>query len=339
MSKLELIAAEAGVSKHTVARVLNGKVKEVWPSTIQRADNIRKLAQKYGYRTNAAASAIRSKRFNATGLLLSSTMHKASIHWHTQAALLAAYCQLDKHLIVGQVDDAPLTTHGHLPKLLRQWAVDGLLVFYTTQFPKEFVSMIDNDRIPAVWMNADLPVNAVRPDDFDAGYRATQMLLNAGHRDIAYLYFGRMQHYSVAHRHAGYQSAMQQAGLAPRSNQQEIYPTWEIGQRAEYIRQILQSTNRPSAVVTNNLNTTLTTLYQASQLGLKVPEDLSVVAISDLPVRELGLAVNTIVLDHEAFAHQTVNMLEQRIADPDKNRSVVTVPFGVEDGQTVITRH
>ncbi|HAI10107.1 MAG TPA: hypothetical protein DCM28_00255, partial [Phycisphaerales bacterium] len=100
MSKLEMIAAEAGVSKHTVARVLNGKTKEVWPSTIKRADHIRKLAAKHGYRTNAAASAIRTKRFNANGLLLSTTMHKATIHWHTQAALLKAHHELDKHLIV-----------------------------------------------------------------------------------------------------------------------------------------------------------------------------------------------------------------------------------------------
>ncbi|MAX27153.1 MAG: hypothetical protein CMJ19_21870 [Phycisphaeraceae bacterium] len=335
MSKLELIAAEAGVSKHTVARVLNGKTKEVWPSTIQRAENIRRLARKYNYRTNAAASAIRSKRFNATGLLLSSIMHKATIHWHTQAALLKQHHLLDKHLIVGQLDDSQLTTEGQLPKLLRQWAVDGLLVYYTSHFPTQLVDMINNDRIPAVWMNADLPINAVHPDDMDAGYRATTRLIEAGHRAIAYLYYGRQLHYSVAHRQAGYEKAMHDAGLEPCVHTQEISPTWEIGQRADHIRQILSASNRPTAVVTNGPNTTLTTLYSACQLQIRVPDDLALMAIADLPIRELGISVNTMVLDHESFASQSVQMMEQRIADRKSDIETVTVAFQEVTGQTI----
>ncbi len=330
-----MIAAEAGVSKHTVARVLNGKTKEVWPSTIKRADHIRKLAAKHGYRTNAAASAIRTKRFNANGLLLSTTMHKATIHWHTQAALLKAHHELDKHLIVGQMDDTQLTTQGQMPKLLRQWAVDGLLVFYTTQFPEQMIDMINNDRIPAVWMNADLTENAVRPDDFDAGFQATQKLIAMGHRDVAYLYFGRAQHYSVGHRQAGYLLAMREAGLTPRVHQQEIFPTWEIGQRTEQISEILKSPNRPTAVVTNGANTTLTTLYLACQLRLSVPEDLSLIAIADMPIRELGLAVHTFVIDHESFAKQSVDMIQQRVAEPNKSFTTAKVSFIESDGQTI----
>lgn len=335
MSKLDMIADEAGVSKHTVARVLNGKTKEVWPSTIKRADNIRRLAQKYNYRTNAAASAIRSKRFNANGLLLSSQMHKATIHWHTQSALLKVHHELDKHLIVGQLDDSQITTQGQIPKLLRQWAVDGLLVFYTTHFPKQLVDMINNDRIPAVWMNADIPNNAVRPDDFDAGYRATRSLIALGHQDIAYLYYGRSGHYSVGHRQAGYEKAMQEIGRVPRVHTQEITPTWEIGQRADQISSILTGVDRPKAIVTNGSNTTLTTLYMALQHRIDVPKDLSVIAIADMPIRELGVAVNTIVLDHESFAQKTVEILQQRIANPKTDLPVSTVCFNEISGQTL----
>jgi DNA-binding LacI/PurR family transcriptional regulator len=335
MSKLEMIAAEAGVSKHTVARVLNGKTKEVWPSTIQRAENIRRLARKYNYRTNAAASAIRSKRFNATGLLLSSIMHKATIHWHTQAALLKAHHELDKHLIVGQLDDSQLTAEGQLPKLLRQWAVDGLLVFYTSEFPQQLVDMINNDRIPAVWMNADLPINAVHPDDMGAGYIATTKLIEAGHREIAYLYYGRQTHYSVQHRQAGYEKAMHDAGLKPTIHTQEIFPTWEIGQRTEHIQQVLTSVNRPTAIVASGPNTSMTTLYCASQLQMKVPDDLALIAIADLPIRELGIAVNTMVLDHDTFATESVKMMEQRIADRKSDIDTVTIPFIEVSGQTI----
>lgn len=335
MSKLEMIAAEAGVSKHTVARVLNGKTKEVWPSTIKRAENIRKLARKYGYRTNAAAAAIRSKCFNATGLLLSTTMHKASIHWHTQAALLKIHHELDRHLITGQLDDTQLTTDGQLPKLLRQWAVDGLLIFYSSDYPSRLLNLLKRDNVPAVWMNTDLPINTVRPDDEQAGYQATQRLLEAGHTRIAYLYYGRTEHYSVHHRKAGYEKAMTQAGRVSQVHMQEIAPTWEIGQRADAIRALLASPDRPTAIIANGQNTTLTTMYMAAAQGLQLPRDLSLIAIADMPVREVGIETHTLVVDHEQFARHAVDMLQHRMNDLQTDQPTITIPFIEIPGQTI----
>lgn len=335
MATLQQIADEAGVSKHTVARVLSGKNKEVWPSTIERANLIREIVKKHGYRTNAAAAAVRSKRFNATGLLLSSTMHKASISWHTQSALLKAHHELDKHLIVGQLNDSQLTTDGQMPKLLRQWAVDALLVFYTWGMPEKMVQMINDDQVPSVWMNADLDHNTVRPDDLSASWRATQRLIDSGHRRVSHLYFGRTGHYSVTHRRQGYEHAMQAAGLSPASHVQDISPTWEIGDRPEAIKAMLSSPDRPTAVITNGLNTTLTVMYVAAQLGLRVPEDLSVFAIADNPVNELGTRINTMSVAHEDFGRKAVEMVERRLADPGIRQPVCVVPFDESDGQTI----
>ena len=58
-------------------------------------------------------------------------------------------------------------------------------------------------------------------------------------------------------------------------------------------------------------------------------------AIADLPIRELGISVNTMVLDHESFASQSVQMMEQRIADRKSDIETVTVAFQEVTGQTI----
>lgn len=57
MVTLDAVAAQAGVSRDTVSRVLNGRTKEIWPSMVQRAERIRRIAVEMGYRPHAAALA------------------------------------------------------------------------------------------------------------------------------------------------------------------------------------------------------------------------------------------------------------------------------------------
>ena len=70
MATLAEIAREAGVSPATVSNVLNGRNKENWGSSARRADEIRAVAQRMGYRPNAAARATATGRFGAVALLL-----------------------------------------------------------------------------------------------------------------------------------------------------------------------------------------------------------------------------------------------------------------------------
>jgi len=61
----------AGVSVDTVSRVLNGKAGEAWPSAVERAERIRKLAAQLHYTPNKAARIMRTKKTHQIGVLVS----------------------------------------------------------------------------------------------------------------------------------------------------------------------------------------------------------------------------------------------------------------------------
>jgi LacI family transcriptional regulator len=95
----------AGVSKVTVSQILNGRNKEAYPSAVRRADEIRRIAASLGYRPNAAAKSVRSGRFGAVGLLLSSKPNAGVMFDVSERSILAALKERDLYLNVGDVPD------------------------------------------------------------------------------------------------------------------------------------------------------------------------------------------------------------------------------------------
>lgn len=71
MATLKDIAQIAGVSVDTVSRVLNGKAGEAWPSAVERAERIRKVAVELNYTPNRAARIMRTKKTHQIGVLVS----------------------------------------------------------------------------------------------------------------------------------------------------------------------------------------------------------------------------------------------------------------------------
>lgn len=69
------------------------------------------------------------------------------------------------------VPDEKLRSWHRLPRLLRQWSVDGLLIHYTSQAPAELEEAIRSQRVPAIWINSVMTQDAVFPDDHAAGLR------------------------------------------------------------------------------------------------------------------------------------------------------------------------
>jgi LacI family transcriptional regulator len=137
MTTLSHIAREAGVTEMTVSNVLNGKNKENRPSSAKRASEIRTIAARLGYRPNAAARAVASGRFGAYGLLISSDPLRGNIFTGTWRGLFNALDEQGLRLVVGDVDATRFAEKDYLPRLVREWSVDGLIVSHTSDIPED----------------------------------------------------------------------------------------------------------------------------------------------------------------------------------------------------------
>jgi hypothetical protein len=52
-----------------------------------------------------------------------------------------------------------------MPRLLREWMVDGLLVAFNLSTPPGMIETIRRHNIPSIWLNSDQEIDCVRPND------------------------------------------------------------------------------------------------------------------------------------------------------------------------------
>ncbi len=307
------LAELAGISQKTVNLSLRNAA-EVNSQTRQR---VQSLAARHGYRLNAAASAMRKGCFGAVGLVLSTDRARSAMSRLTQWAIETELRDRDTLLTLGEISDDLLIDPTYVPQILRRWAVDGLLISYSSEAPATLTRLLDHYHLPRTWINCKHAENCVYPDDWDAGHRATGHLLAMGHRRIAYVFYGgHNPHYSTTDRQAGYLAAMNRAGLTPqviRSPERMVAPTI-----LDFSRQWLRPTDRPTAVVAYSRREALPIAQAAAIEGLCIPRDLSLVTVHDEPVHDSGLDMTTMLIPVAELGQQAVAMLMDQIAAPSK---------------------
>jgi LacI family transcriptional regulator len=329
---LAAIAQEVGVAVSTVSYVLNGKHRQARISAA-RVEQILAVARQHEYRPNAAAVAMRRGRFDAIGLAVSDVTGRHSLPGDLIDAILTASQAHGLHVVLGRCSDEQFGAGGDLPRLLREWSVDGLLINHLRDFTPELIERVRGERIPSIWINIRLDADCVHPDDLAGAAAAVDHLAGLGHRRIAYATLNASRHYSHADRRDGYGQAMARRGLAP----QPFIAATDVpqAQRLEAYAAWLARPDRPTAVVTYADDDALPLLAAAFRLGLRVPQDLSVVAIHDQPLDALGLAVTTWRIPGKSLGERAVAMLREKLAEPGLRLPPCALPFTRVDGATV----
>ncbi|HAU37322.1 MAG TPA: hypothetical protein DCX07_06345 [Phycisphaerales bacterium] len=343
VGKLERIAAEAGISPNTVLRVLRGQNKEVWPSAVRRAAEIRKIAMKFGYLPNASARSMRRGSFNCVALLLSTDRGRSYLPDELFNGIHDALNERAIRLVVSKLGDEQLTSIQVMPAILREWSCDGLLINYTDRVPTQMIRLIEKYQIPSIWVNRKLESDCICYDDFGGSAAATQHLLKLGHRKIAYLDFVAKAQWDVAHysrtdRYEGYAHAMRQAGLTPTPR--ERFAGVESEDRLNTTTALLKQNDRPTAILSYDAGTRV--LLAAAMAGLEVPRDLSLLSFSlqhdGAADRRgemfIGLSIGAMGLPAEKAGHRAVQMLLRKVAAPEKDFPACVLPLEFHAGDT-----
>ena len=127
--------------------------------------------------------------------------------------------------------------------------------------------------------------NFVVHDNFEAAKTSTEYLLSLGHHRIGHL-AGRITGYNGSQRLAGYEAALRAAGIAPDPALiSEAGYTLEGGVRAT--EAMLAARRRPTAILAATVISGSGALKALHAAGVRVPQDMSVMSIHDLPIAEM----------------------------------------------------
>lgn len=328
---MQQIAEIVGVSRPVVSKVLasSSSTIRVNPKT---AKKIRKIAIELGYFANSAARAMRSGKFDCISLVMSSTEPSRSLlPRELLQGIQDTLDNLGMHLVLSSLPDEKLVNEGFLPKILSELYVDGLLVNYNAHIPEQMINLINKHKIPSVWINSKQEKDCAYPDDFNGGVQAVEYLLELGHKRIMFANFGGFGHYSSYDREAGYQHAMQQAGLEPKSYVKEK-PSSEIAQVA---KTFLEGEQAPTAVIGYTDRDFFAFREAAVSMGLRIPQDLSLVTFRpEVPLQHIDIKATTVALQETMVGEKATEMLINKINNPGQEYDPEVVSSRLIPGNT-----
>jgi len=335
------IATHMGLSRATVTHVLNGRAEEqrIRPETQRR---VLEVARDLGYRSNASARAIRTGRFGNIALvqsLLGQYLPNELLY-----GLTTAIADKDMHLVLTEVPDVVIEDESYLPHTMRELSVDGVLVNRLIGASQLFVDRIHKLRIPAIFLNVQQEFDCIHPDDLMAGRMATEYLLHLGHERIAYIGFVQLEteHYSERDRRSGYEQVMLSAGKTPwvYSLPVEWPHDWRtpgqsrVDTRVGAAKSLLAREDRPTAVVAYELGEANAVVHAAYQLGLRIPEDLSIILFHSGIDFRYCIPFHTVSNVMEKIGREAVSMLLEKIGNPDMVLPARSVSVEILEGGT-----
>lgn len=329
------LAEHLGLSRATVTHVLNGRGDSQRISK-QTQLRVREAAHELGYRANASARAVRAGRFGSVALIQSlwgQYLPPELLH-----GLVSALGDQDLHLVLSQVQDPVLEDESYLPHTLRELSVDGVLLNRHVASSPGYLETIQRLQVPAIWLNVKQEHDAIHPDDLQGGRLAAKFLLSLGHEKIAFIDSDEPlnQHYSKRDRYLGYEQAMTEAGRRPQSYLlPKVWHYESAGDpRIATARGLLESENRPTAIVAYELAEAMAFVHAAHQTGQQVPQDLSILVfhnrLDDRPFRPF----HTVTNEMEAVGRGAVAMLLEKIEAPTHVLPTRTVPLVLRPGAT-----
>ncbi len=277
-ARLVDVAQRVGVTKSVVSRVLNDDpTLTVRPETRSR---IRAAAQELGYRAHAGARALAGSEARALALLIPDLSNPVS-----SRIIRGAYRRAREHgYVVLLAEDSTDDAAGDaFPELVEAGRVDGLLIA-SARPDHPLLGSERLGRVPHVFVNREVAGSGrnVGMDLAAASGTAVRHLHALGHRRIG-LVSGPEDLQPAQARTAGFVEAMTALGLDPRHIGRG--PFDEQGGAAAAER-LLRAVPELTALYASTLGQAVGAMHAVRSLGLRIPEDVSVVAYDDLPLAD-----------------------------------------------------
>jgi LacI family transcriptional regulator len=171
---------------------------------------------------------------------------------------------------------------------------------------------------PVVCMGYEGPCGvSVGIDEKRGGDLATAHLAGLGHRRIAYLSAALVPRQTDRSRVHGYRRALRRAGIEPAKELVWRLRPGSEEERHTRMRELLTQPERPTAVFAASDITAIELMSCASELGLRVPEDLSVVGYDDIMLaRTPMIALTTVAQPIAELAQRGIDAAIALIEDP-----------------------
>jgi LacI family transcriptional regulator len=329
ISTIRDVAEKAGVSTTTVSHVIN-KTRFVSEDLVKR---VTEAIEALNYQPSGLARSLRTKASGTLGVIIPDNTNP---FFAEVVRGIEDYCYKQGYSVFLCNSDGDPDKEYHYIKLLREKGVDGM-VLVSTGNDRDSLELLENGKIPKVIIDREVEsinTDSVLIDNLCGGYKATKHLLDLGHTRIGCI-TGPNQLTPSGQRLEGYNKALKEKRITFES---ELIETGDFKSQSggECLIRLMQKDKPPTAIFACNDIMAIGALAAARQLGIDVPNRLSLVGFDDIamasmvvpslttiaqPKRELGETGATLLLERikRGAQEQSTIILEPTLIERDSS--------------------
>jgi LacI family transcriptional regulator, galactose operon repressor len=315
-SRIEDVAAAAGVSMKTVSRVLNHEpnVREETRERVMRA------VEQLQYKPNLSARSLAGQRSYVVALVYNNPSRNYLME--IQSGMLEACRASHYNLILAPVGSGKRTAED-IKGFFEYFGPDGVVLIPPLTDDNVVLDYLESHEVPFACI---APRNlqkriGVMMEETTAVLELLAGVIALGHRRIGHIK-GPRAHGACQWRYAGYREALRKAGIpydASLVTQGEFsFDSGIIG-----ANRLLDLPDPPTAIFAANDDMAAAVIRAAGERGIAVPRDLSVCGFDDTPIaRHIYPALTTVRQPTSEMGRLATLELLERIRSPDAGRMV-----------------
>ena len=286
------VAKHAGVSVSTVSNVLNGRIDQMRKETLKRIEESIKVLK---YHPNKLAQQLKTGHVKMLGILVPSIMNP------NFAALVNNIESIAKEKYGYQVLLANTSRQDKQEKLflndLLSFGVKGVIVVSSSIEKKHFINAINKGMVMVNYdgltseethNNKKILIDSISMDNFQAGKLAADFLLQQGCKNIVFATIkGNIT--SRNNKILGFLDSLKSAGLSTNNRiiegtAQFAYGDSELAEIGKLLANEIIKNNKalPDGIVAINDMLAIGIISELTRLGVKIPQDISVIGIDNM---------------------------------------------------------
>ncbi|WP_028783789.1 LacI family DNA-binding transcriptional regulator [Thalassobacillus devorans] len=315
MTTINDIAKMANVSRTTVSRVLNnnGYVSE------SARERVMKVVEETGYIPSVSAKSLRTKRSGVIGVIL------PKISTETASRVVGGINEVvAKEGFQILLTDTELNHEKEIEyiRLLHSRHVDGIILL-ATNVNDRLLHAIEDARLPFISLGQELPgVTSIVYDDYHASKDMTNMIINKGHKKIAYIGVGEDDPAVGVLRKQGFIETIEEAGLKLEESWLS-YGDFSIESGYESMKQIIETNpgNFPTAVFVVTDRMAIGAMEYLKEQGLQIPQDIAITGIgASVMSKYVSPSLTTIDYFNKEAGIMAAELLLEQLQDQNTNK-------------------
>ena len=312
------VAALAGVSQSTVSRSFTPTAK-VSKKTRQKVFD---AAAELGYQPDAIARSLSTRHTNIVGIVMADIT--SPFYPYVLEKFTRRLQEMGRQVLL--FNAAPEQDVDDILPLVLQYRVDALIITSAT-ISSEMAEVMARDGTPVLLFNRYVlgaNCSAVCCDNVEGARKIADFLLDTGHKRPAYI-AGDANTSTNIDREKGFSDRLRERGIVHWYHEQAEY-TYESGYAATL--RLIQRDEPPDAIFCANDVMALGALDAARHdLGLRVPQDVSIVGFDDIPTADWpAYSLTTIRQPVNRMIDATLELLLERLENPAADPALKLIP-------------